>query len=115
MSFKPRKKKWAYNPDADHYLTKIAEGWPVIMRGYDDFAQETPIIEFKLPTMRVYVYPAADHINTLTLRTRETARQQYQEAKAEGKFVLFVKDTEKEVLRSYTLPLVHIFRVSDFS
>ena len=99
-----RTKKRDPNPKEDPYLKKIAKGWPVILMAWDDFSKKKPIIELELPSMRVYAYAAKSYINSLTVRTRETARQQYNEAKAEGNIVVFVKDMKKEVLRSYTMP-----------
>ena len=37
-------------------------------------------------------------------RTREEAKRQYGEATAEGALMVFVRDEEKRVLRSYVFP-----------
>jgi hypothetical protein len=47
------------------------------------------------------VYPAETYIDTLSDRTREQTRQQYRKATESGRFLLFIRDAKKKVLKSY--------------
>ena len=90
---------------SDPYLQKIGEHWSIICKAYDDFKEKKPILEFELPRGIIYAWAADEYIDSISLRTRDTARQQYENAVANDRFVLFIKDTAKEVLKSYTLSL----------
>ncbi len=85
----------------DPYLEKIMEGWNTISYAYRMHEHKRPIIEYELPRGIVYAYSAQEYIGSLSARTRDQARQQYEEASGAGKFVLFVCDTDNKVLRSY--------------
>ena len=91
--------------DKDPYRAAIGEVWDVITLAYNDFKDEKPVVEYLLPRGIIYSYPALDYVNDLTERTREQARQLYLRASEEGKFLVFVRDTQKRVLRSYVFPI----------
>ncbi len=91
--------------DKDPYLSALYKNWPCILTAYDDFKDEKPILEYRIPEELVYVYPAMDYINDLTERTREQARQSYLDATAAGEFLIFVRDSTERVLRSYQFPI----------
>ena len=89
----------------DPYFDALGKVWPYVVRTYDDFKDEKPIIVYELPRRMVYAYPAFDYINDLTERTREQPRQLYKRAIAADEFMVFVHDTKKRVLRSYVFPI----------
>jgi hypothetical protein len=89
----------------DPYLAALDKIWPTIRSAYEDFKELKPIIEYRPRQKIVYAYPALSYINDLTERTREQARQVYLDAAAAGKFMVFVCDTRKQVLKSYVFPL----------
>jgi len=95
---KPKKGK-------DPYMVVLGETWPTIRSAYEDFKDLKPIIEYRPQEKIVYAYPASPYIDDLTERTREQARQTYQDAVAAGNFMVFVCDTRDRVLRSYVFPL----------
>ncbi len=85
----------------DPYLDKIDEQWDHILMVYEQARDKKPIIEYDLQDMKIYSYPATEYINKLSSRTRIQMKNQYKEVTVNNKFILFVKDTEKQKLRSY--------------
>ena len=88
----------------DEYSEKINECWDEIAGMYIAFEDKKPIIEFDLNKMRIIAYPAEEYLDGLSERTREQTKKQYQQATATGALMVFVRDEEKEVLRSYIFP-----------
>ena len=89
----------------DPYLEMIDEQWDNIIAMYRTFAGKKQIIEYNVTTQKIYSYPADDYIRTLSERTRDHTRRQFEEAASCNQFLLFVKDTKKRRLRSYVLEL----------
>ena len=89
---------------ADAYLRKIQEHWDEITGMYLAFEEKEPVLEFDVVRLRIIAYPAQEYLDGLSDRTREEARRQYREATAEGALMVFVRDEEKRVLRSYVFP-----------
>jgi hypothetical protein len=89
---------------ADAYLQKIQEHWDEITGVYVAFEEKAPVLEFDAIRLRIIAYPAQDYLDGLSDRTREQAKRQYSEATAEGALMVFVRDEEKRVLRSYVFP-----------
>jgi len=89
----------------DPYLSALHEHWDTIVTAYRDQHANRPIIEYQLPEQVICSYPASAFIDDLTVRTREATRLQYQEACARGDILVFVRDFDKRVLRSYEFPL----------
>lgn len=98
-------KKSSRQKAKDPYWDAIGAVWPHILRAYADFKDKKPIIEYELPRQMIYAYPALDYINDLSVRDRSPARQQYRKCSAAGEFLLFVRDTDNQVLRSYAFPV----------
>ena len=88
----------------DPYLSAIHQHWGTIATAYLDQCAKRPIVEYQLPEQVVCSYPASAYIGGLTVRTRDTTRLQYQEASARGHILVFVRDSDKRVLRSYEFP-----------
>lgn len=89
----------------DPYFEKIIEVWNTISYAYRTHEHQRPIIEYELPRGIVYAYSAQEYIGSLSARTRDQTRQQYEEASGAGQFMLFVCDTDNKVLRSYVFEL----------
>lgn len=85
----------------DLYWDKIVQEWPRIISAYHEHEDKKPIMEYRLPARKIYAYPANDYIDDLSLRSREDARKTYQRACLENKMMIFVKDMENKILRSY--------------
>ena len=88
----------------DPYLSAIHRHWGTIATAYLDKYAKQPIIEYQLPERVVCSYPASDYIDGLSVRTRDTTRLQYQQACARGHILVFVRDSDQRVLRSYDFP-----------
>ena len=89
----------------DRYLSALYEHRDTIATAYRDQYANRPIIEYQLPERVICSYPATAFIDDLTVRTREATRLQYHEACALGHILVFVRDSDKRVLRSYEFPL----------
>ena len=89
----------------DPYLDMIDEQWDNIVMMYQMFKGKEQIIEYDVATQKIYSYPADDYIRSLSERTRGQTAQQFAEATKNNQFLLFVKDTKKQRLRSYILDL----------
>jgi hypothetical protein len=89
----------------DLYLPALYEHWDTIATAYRDQYAHRPIIEYQLPEQLICSYPASAFIDGLTVRTREATRLQYHEACARGHILVFVRDSDRRVLRSYEFPL----------
>lgn len=85
----------------DPYFEKIIDGWATISYAYRMHKHKKPIIEYELPREIVYAYPAKEYIDSLSARTRDQTRRQYEEVSEARKFMVFISDTDKKVLRSY--------------
>jgi hypothetical protein len=85
-------------------MQKIVEYWDEITSMYMAFEKQRPIIEFDPNRIRIIAYPAKEYLNGLSDRTRSYAKKQYREANSTGAIMLFVRDEQKEILRSYIFP-----------
>lgn len=88
----------------DEYSEKINKYWDEITGMYILFEDKKLIIELEPNRIRIIAYPAEEYLDGLSERTREQTRKQYQKANATGALMVFVRDEEKEVLRSYIFP-----------
>jgi len=89
----------------DHYWDKILQEWPRLISAYQEHEDKKPIMEYRLPDRLIYAYPANDYIDDLSLRSREDARNTYQRACLENKIMIFVRDKENKILKSYVTPI----------
>ena len=89
---------------SDEYLEKINGYWDEITGMYLAFEDKKSIIEFEPNKIRIIAYPAEEYLDGLSERTREQTKKRYQKAIATGAMMVFVRDEEKEVLRSYIFP-----------
>jgi len=89
----------------DPYLETIDKHWDNIIMMYMTFQERRPIIEFEISSKKIYSYSAEDYIQSLTSRTRNMAKEQYEKAIRNHQFLLFVKDTQNKKLRSYIFDL----------
>jgi uncharacterized protein (DUF1330 family) len=88
----------------DPYMQKIDKYWHEITGMYMAFEKKKPIIEFDPNRIRIIAYPAKEYLDNLSDRTKSHAKKQYREASSTGAIMLFVRDEQKEILRSYIFP-----------
>ena len=89
----------------DPYLGMIEEQWDNIVMVFQTFRGKDQIIEYDVTDQKIYSYPAGDYIQNLSERTRDQTARHFAEAKKRNKFLLFIKDTENQRLRSYIFDL----------
>jgi hypothetical protein len=85
-------------------MQKIDEHWDKITGMYVAFEDKNPIIEFEPNRIRIIAYPAKEYIDGLSGRTRDQTKKQYREVSANGALMVFVRDEQKKILRSYIFP-----------
>jgi hypothetical protein len=88
----------------DPYWDIIKEKWPSILMAYRLHEDKKPIIEYQLPDHIILACPAREYIDALSLRTSEDTRREYQLASVNQEVMVFIKDMENRILRSYILP-----------
>lgn len=87
------------------YLDLIDSNWDNIIMVYQCFEDKKPIIEYEINSQKIYSYPPYEYINTLSLRTRENTRKQYEEVVKNNQFLLFIRDNKNKKLKSYIFDL----------
>ncbi len=89
----------------DPYLDIINEYRDKIMMMYDLFADKRPVMLFELPSLKIYAYPYEEYKASLNQRSQAILTHQYQQAQANDQMVLFVRDNDKQKIKSYTFNL----------
>jgi len=85
--------------------TGLIEGfWPTILQAWEAHADKLPVIECDLADRKVRAYASAGYIDSLSARTREAARREFDRIITEGGIMVFVRDPEHHVLQSYCFP-----------
>lgn len=74
-----------------------------ILRLYRKFAEKKPVMLLELPSQKIYAYPYLEFKNTLSERSQKMLEKEYQEAVAYHKFVVFVKDNDREKMISFSV------------
>ena len=85
-------------------MQKINEYWNEITGMYVTLEDKKSIIEFDPNKIRIIAYPAEEYLDGLSDRTREQTKKQYREASVTGALMVFVRDEQNGVLRSYFFP-----------
>jgi len=92
----------------DPYLDLIEKHWDNIIMMYESFKDKNPIIEYEVHSKRIYSYPAAEYIGTLSDRTKDQTKKQHENAMKNNQFMLFIKDVKSERLRSYIFECIKV-------
>jgi hypothetical protein len=87
----------------DYLFDAMCEYWEHVVRAYKQFEEKTPIILYDIQEQRIYVYPYEDFKNEMSPKTQVSLAEQYRQAGASGKMVVFVRDNEAKRLVSYLL------------
>lgn len=87
-------------------MPRIRKHWEGIVALYKEFEHKKPVLEFDLESGKVYAYPYEDYKRCLANETSQTMLEaQYNDALKKGLLVLFVRDTRKSKLRSYSFQI----------
>ena len=74
-----------------------------ILMCYRRFADKKPVMLLELPSQKVYAYPYLEFKNTLSERSQKMLEKEYQEAVANNKIVVFVKDDDRRKMISFSV------------
>jgi hypothetical protein len=74
-----------------------------ILMFYRKFADKKPVMLLELPSQKIYAYPYLDFKNTLSERSQKMLEKEYQEAVANNKIVVFVKDDDRRRMISFSV------------
>ena len=89
----------------DPYWKLLNGKLPDIRRLYAMHADKHPVMLFDIEEHFVYAYPYEDYRAELNERSQASLKQQYEDALANGMFVVFVRDNKNRKLKSYTVPI----------
>jgi hypothetical protein len=90
-------------PDADYLLEAAEELRPYIVMMYQRSADRRPVILCDIHEQRVYVYSYGEFKGDLSGTSQALLEQQYEKAVRENKIVVFVRDTERKRLVSFSM------------
>ena len=89
--------------DREHLLEAARERAADILMFYQKYAGKKPVMLLELPSQKIYAYPYLDFKNTLSERSQKILETEYQEAVANNKIVVFVKDNDRENMISFSV------------
>ena len=75
---------------------------------YHKFADKKPVMELSLPSRKIYAYPFREYLKGLSEKSQNILKEQYDEAIKSNKMVVFVRDNEKNMLKSASFPIEEI-------
>ena len=89
----------------DPYLDVIDKQRANIVLLYQLFKGKDQIIQYDVGEEKIYSYRADGYVQNLSERTRDKTAQLFAEVTKRNQFLLFIKDTRNNRLRSYVLDL----------
>jgi hypothetical protein len=89
----------------DPYVKIINQNWRHILNLYEQFKDKQPVMLFDLQEQRIYAMPYREYRAGLSERSQASLKKQYEEALENGSMLVFVRDNEKQKLRSYSFRL----------
>ena len=89
----------------DPYLDMIKEQWPNICALYNEHAEYYPVMLVDVHDAEIHAFPYSDLSARLDPSSQEALEAQYSRAVVNRQMVLFVRDTSRKVMQSYTLEL----------
>ncbi len=87
----------------DPYWDAVQDQMNNIQTIYAQYAEKQPILLFDMQEQRIYVYPYLDFKNDMSETSQRSLQAQYEEASAENRIVVFVRDNDNRKLVSYTV------------
>jgi len=75
---------------------------------YKRYADKKPIMELSLPSCKIYAYPYADYLKTLSKKSQKILKEDYSKAINNNKMIVFVRDNNERVLKSCSVPIEEI-------
>ena len=87
----------------DPYWDVVQSRMQNILTIYEQYREKKPVMLFDMQEQRIYVYPYLEFKNDLSERSQRLLQDQYEQAMAEDKIVVFVRDNDAKKLVSYTV------------
>ena len=91
------------NESRDALLDAAAEQYGDIVMMYHVFEEKRPVMLFDIQERRIYAYPYKKIRGEMNERSQRLLKQQYEQAQVDGQIVVFVRDSVKQKLRSFSL------------
>ena len=74
-----------------------------ILTIYEQYREKKPVMLFDMQEQRIYVYPYLAFKDDLSEKSQRLLQDQYEQAIADDKIVVFVRDNDARKLVSYTV------------
>jgi len=87
----------------EQYWDAVGEQWDNILGLYKRFEDKKPVMLLDIQEQKIYAYPYNDFKSELSKRSQIQLEEQYEAAILDKEMVVFVRDTEKKELVSYSL------------
>ncbi len=87
----------------EQYWDAVGEQWDNILGLYKRFEDKKPVMLLDIQEQKIYAYPYNDFKSELSKRSQIQLEEQYDAAILDKEMVVFVRDTEKKELVSYSL------------
>ena len=87
----------------DPYWDVVQSLMQNILTIYEAYRDKKPVMLFDMQEQRIYAYPYLEFKNDLSERSQRLLQDQYEQAMAEDKIVVFVRDNDERKLVSYSV------------
>jgi hypothetical protein len=87
----------------EQYWDAVGEQWDNILGLYKQFEDKKPVMLFDIQEQKIYAYPYNEFKSELSERSQIQLEEQYEAAILNNEMVVFVRDSEKKELVSYSL------------
>ena len=87
----------------EQYWDAVGEQWDNILGLYKRFEAKKPVMLLDIQEQKIYAYPYNDFKSELSKKSQIQLEEQYEAAILDKEMVVFVRDTEKKELVSYSL------------
>jgi hypothetical protein len=87
----------------DPYWDVVQSLMQDILRIYAQYREKKPVMLFDIQAQRIYVYPYLDFKHDVSERSQRLLQDQYEQAMADDKIVVFVRDNDAKKLVSYSV------------
>jgi hypothetical protein len=89
-------------PEDEHWAA-VEEYHDLILTAFADFEEENPIILLDIEEQQIYACPYKEFKDDLSASNQVSLTEQYEEAIASNRIVVFVRDNDQRKLVSYTI------------
>jgi len=85
------------------YLKMIDEIENMVINFYNLSGRNDLIMQYEVKEKKIYSYLYSEFLKGLNQKSKDLLSIQYEEARKTNKIVLFIRDEENEILKSYTI------------